>query len=77
MLRWTNQAFRPCVRCGVDEPGELVVEVTPASPFLGYTNKEATAKKLIEGVFEQGDRYARTGDLLKVDADFLETVVHT
>merc|ERR1712072_580474 len=30
-------------------------------------NKEATKKKLLENVFEAGDMFTRTGDLMKVD----------
>lgn len=39
--------------------GLLAVKVTPGSVFLGYTSKEATAKKLVDNVLEPGDQYAR------------------
>lgn len=57
-----------CSRVAVDEPGEMLVKVTPGTQFAGYTNKDATQKKLITDVFEKGDMYTRTGDLLKADA---------
>ena len=57
-----------CVPAGVNEPGEMVVKVIKGeTEFVGYTNKEATKKKLLENVFEAGDMYTRTGDLMKVD----------
>lgn len=37
--------------------------------FTGYTDKEATEKKTLRDVFEKGDQYFRTGDLLKQDSD--------
>merc|ERR1712100_170010 len=45
-----------------------MVKVTATTKFGGYTDKAATDKKLIGDVFEKGDMYFRTGDLLKMDA---------
>ena len=39
----------------------------PTRKFDGYTNKEATEKKIIRNVFKKGDQWFRTGDLLKKD----------
>jgi fatty-acyl-CoA synthase len=62
-----------CVRCGDGEPGELLGRIseghTAAGRFEGYTHKEATEKKILRGVFEPGDAWFRTGDLLSRDAD--------
>jgi len=58
-----------CLRAAVNEPGEMLVKVTPSSTFRGYTDKASTQKKLLADVFEKGDMYTRTGDLLKVDSD--------
>ena len=63
-----------CIECGPDEPGELVFKLADAaasavSDFRGYTDAEATKKKILHGVFEEGDRYYRSGDLLRVDED--------
>jgi fatty-acyl-CoA synthase len=60
-----------CIECGADEPGELlglIDESDPLRSFHGYTNKAATQKKVMSDVFVKGDRYFRTGDLLKRDA---------
>jgi fatty-acyl-CoA synthase len=57
-----------CMRAKVNEPGEMVVKVVKGeTEFIGYTNKEATKKKLLQNVFTPGDVYTRTGDLMKVD----------
>lgn len=58
-----------CKDAAVNEPGELVVIVTEdkGSKFVGYNNKSATKKKQLSNVFEHGDLYTRTGDLLKYD----------
>lgn len=56
------------------EVGELLGQVHTGSgqivsPFDGYTNKEATEKKLQRDVFEKGDCWFSTGDLFRCDAD--------
>ncbi len=45
--------------------GLLVIEVTEKSQFEGYTNAEATEKKIIRDVFKKGDSYFHSGDLMK------------
>jgi len=58
-----------CIECGVDEPGELLFPIKEGEEFAGYKdNKEATAKKVAFDVFVKGDKYFRTGDLLKRDS---------
>jgi len=57
------------IPCDDDEPGELLVKITETQRFEGYTNEEATRKKVLKDVFEDGDTYFRSGDLLKVDED--------
>ena len=37
------------------------------SRFEGYTNKEASEKKILRDVFEPGDAWIRTGDLMRKD----------
>jgi len=37
--------------------------------FEGYTSASATEKKILRDVFEKGDAYFRTGDLLRMDAE--------
>ena len=45
--------------------GLLIIEVTEKSQFEGYTNAEATEKKIIRDVFKKGDSYFHSGDLMK------------
>merc|ERR1740138_1161511 len=61
-----------CMECGPDEQGELVAPIkkipgTEVDNFEGYTSAEATAKKVLNDVFIKGDRFFRTGDLIKKD----------
>nr|MBP7685617.1 AMP-binding protein [Deltaproteobacteria bacterium] len=60
-----------CVPSVADEPGELLVKLgaikTPATEFRGYTDAAATSKKVLRNVFEPGDEYFRSGDLLRRD----------
>jgi fatty-acyl-CoA synthase len=61
-----------CVPCAVDQPGELLGRVGTgggAMEYDGYTDREATERKLLRGAFEPGDAWFRTGDLLRRDAD--------
>lgn len=57
-----------CVPCTPDEAGELVGRVGESSlRFDGYTDKAATAEKFLADVLVRGDRWYRTGDLMKQD----------
>src|SRR5262245_12560422 len=61
-----------CVPCGSDEPGELLGRVGAgggAMEYDGYTDREATDRKLVRDAFAPGDTWFRTGDLLRRDAD--------
>jgi fatty-acyl-CoA synthase len=58
-----------CVPADFDEPGELLIKINATQRFEGYTNEEASKKKILTDVFENGDAYFRTGDLLRVDRD--------
>lgn len=61
-----------CVPCAPGEPGELLVRISRFDPihrFDGYRDAEATAAKIARGVRWRGDRWFRTGDLLRRDAD--------
>jgi fatty-acyl-CoA synthase len=61
-----------CEICDPDEVGEAIGKIDPAAArgrFEGYANdKAATEKKLLRDVFEVGDLWFRTGDLLKQDS---------
>ena len=47
------------------ETGLLLGKVTNKTPFDGYTNPEASEKKLFRDVFEAGDVWFNSGDLLR------------
>jgi fatty-acyl-CoA synthase len=79
LVRFDAEAGEPirdeqgfCTRCDVNEPGEALarfrVESSQAgSRFEGYTDPRATEKKLLRDVFESGDVWVRTGDLMRRD----------
>jgi len=54
-----------CIPVEPNSPGLLVIKVTEKTTFEGYTNKEATDKKILSNVLESGDSYFNSGDLLK------------
>jgi fatty-acyl-CoA synthase len=61
-----------CMRCAVNEPGEAISPIkagsaSPARQFDGYTDPQASARKVLHDVFAAGDRWFRTGDLLRKD----------
>jgi fatty-acyl-CoA synthase len=61
-----------CVRCAPDETGEAIgrISADPAdrgSRFDGYTDEAATENKILRNVFEPGDGWFRTGDLMRRD----------
>ena len=62
-----------CVECAADEVGEVVGEILsdprkPGNRFEGYTDREASARKVLHDVMRPGDRWFRTGDLMRRDA---------
>jgi len=61
-----------CIECGPDETGECIGRIDAADPrtgFSGYADKVATEKKILRDVFEPGDAWFRTGDLMRQDAE--------
>ncbi|MCC2112400.1 MAG: AMP-binding protein, partial [Hyphomicrobiales bacterium] len=57
-----------CIESPLMEPGEMISEIVddpsmPSQRFEGYTDPEATKKKILHDVFKPGDRWFRTGDL--------------
>jgi len=58
-----------CIPCGPGEVGEAIGRITDRTRFEGYTSEEATKKKILRDVFEKGDAYFRSGDLLRYDED--------
>ena len=62
-----------CIACDVDEPGEAISRLqddidSPSRSFDGYTDDAASERKILRNVFASGDRWYRTGDLLRKDA---------
>lgn len=60
-----------CIEVEDGEPGLLLIQITKASKFEGYTDPEATAKKLAKDVISEGDVYFNSGDMMKtIDVGF-------
>ena len=68
---WRNAEGR-CERCEANEVGEAV-GLIPADAaqrggrFEGYADPQASARKVLHGVFKEGDAWYRTGDLMRRD----------
>jgi fatty-acyl-CoA synthase len=61
-----------CIECGPGQVGECIGKIDAGDPrtsFTGYADKAATEKKVLHDVFEKGDAWFRTGDLMRQDAD--------
>jgi fatty-acyl-CoA synthase len=61
-----------CVRCAPNEAGEAIGQLLKdrsnvGSRFEGYTNERASEQKILRDVFEPGDAWFRTGDLMRKD----------
>lgn len=61
-----------CVECQPGEVGELLIKLrdvprTALGDFRGYTDEAATQKKILKDVFKAGDRFFRSGDLMRFD----------
>ncbi len=70
-----------CIRCAANEIGEAIGRIasSPALPrlrgskegavgrFEGYTSAQDSRKKILRDVFEPGDAWFRTGDLMRRD----------
>jgi fatty-acyl-CoA synthase len=60
-----------CVACAPDEAGELLGRVVAGGAGMeydGYTDRDASARKLVHDAFAPGDAWFRSGDLLRQDA---------
>ncbi|KAJ8398280.1 hypothetical protein AAFF_G00428500 [Aldrovandia affinis] len=54
----------------IGETGLLVSKITNLTPFVGYANNpEQTEKKRLRNVFQKGDLYFNSGDLLRFDRE--------
>ncbi|WP_300378111.1 long-chain-acyl-CoA synthetase [Henriciella sp.] len=58
-----------CVRTGTNEVGEAIGRIgsDTTTRFEGYRDEEASEEKILKDVFEPGDRWFRTGDLMRQD----------
>ncbi|KAJ3105766.1 hypothetical protein HDU97_007586 [Phlyctochytrium planicorne] len=56
-----------CERCDADEVGEMIMRL-PDGLYDGYVGEAATRRKLYENVFQKGDKWWSSGDLLKTDS---------
>jgi fatty-acyl-CoA synthase len=61
-----------CIRCEADEVGEMIGKILndpskPSNRFEGYASEADTDKKVLRNVFETGDAWFRTGDLMRRD----------
>lgn len=61
-----------CIECGPEEAGEAVGLILndptrPSARFEGYADPEATRRKVLTDAFDKGDRWFRTGDLMRRD----------
>jgi len=61
-----------CIRCGANETGEAIGRIAADAAqagegFEGYTDRKETEQKILRNVFAHGDRWFRTGDLMRMD----------
>lgn len=66
----TPQGF--LIPCDDNEPGMMLSQIVswnPTSRFDGYTDPNASNKKILHNVFQHGDSWFVTGDFLRRDED--------
>src|SRR6185295_8132807 len=61
-----------CIECVPNEGGEVIGKILkdaskPGARFEGYAAQAETEKKILRDVFEKGDVWFRTGDLMRKD----------
>jgi fatty-acyl-CoA synthase len=62
-----------CIECAPDEIGEAIGQIIedpnkPAARFEGYADKASSERKILRDVFTEGDKWFRSGDLMRKDA---------
>jgi fatty-acyl-CoA synthase len=62
-----------CITCAANEVGEAISRISAndghaGGRFEGYTDTEASEKKVLRDVFTHGDAWFRSGDLMRKDA---------
>lgn len=58
-----------CIEVPAGQPGLLLGHINEEAVFEGYTDPEATEKKILRNVLEDGDAWFNTGDLMRVVDD--------
>src|SRR5260370_40313526 len=61
-----------CISCSANETGEALGKILDdssgrGSQFEGYSDKDASDRKVLRNVFVNGDAWFRTGDLMRKD----------
>src|SRR5262245_38481527 len=61
-----------CIPCEPNEPGEVIGRIAndpskPSMRFEGYASQGDSDRKVLRNVFETGDAWFRTGDLMRKD----------
>jgi fatty-acyl-CoA synthase len=69
-----------CIPCAPGEIGEFIGAIpdlpdSGAGRFEGYTDPDATERKILRDVFRPGDAWYRSGDLLRCDTDGYYTFI--
>ena len=65
-----RQVSGRCIPCVEGEVGEAIARIDPAKAqmrFEGYSDAGATESKILRDVFEPGDAWFRSGDLMRSD----------
>lgn len=62
-----------CIACGPGEVGEAIgrlrdAQTGPGSAFEGYVDVRDSERKILRGVFREGDAWFRSGDLMRKDS---------
>jgi len=52
------------MRTKTGDTGLLIIAITEQNPFDGYTDPAASEKKILRNVFQEGDQYFNSGDLV-------------
>jgi fatty-acyl-CoA synthase len=60
-----------CIECGPGQVGECIGRIgnEARQDYTGYVDKQASEKRVLRDVFEKGDAWFATGDLMRTDAD--------
>lgn len=60
-----------CIEAGPGQVGECIGQIRSdvRAQYTGYVDRAASEKKVLHDVFETGDSWFATGDLMRIDAD--------